>query len=179
MFVLLALGFLAAAPLVAPLAGHFARTAGLAEVRAQESWREVNAVLLRHAPQQFYGYNSTMTVWVPGKWRSPSGITRSGLVPTQPGMPAGAGVRIWVSRTGQPTGRRPMTTGLVGVRVAGVESIAVTCLAVVALLLAWLVRWLTDRRRMTCWEIEWACFGPRWSARHLAHLLLHIRINTI
>ncbi len=179
LFVLLALGFLVAAPVVAPMAGRFARTAGLAEVRSQQSWREVDAVLLRHAPRQFYGYNSELTIWVPGRWRAPSGVTRSGLVPTQPGMPAGADVRIWVSRAGQPTGRRPMTAGLVGVRVAAVESLAVTFLAVVALLLAWLVRWMTDRRRMTCWGIEWACFGPRWSARHLANLPLHIHINTI
>ncbi|HET9896088.1 MAG TPA: hypothetical protein VFQ44_14265 [Streptosporangiaceae bacterium] len=169
LWVMLVLGFLAAAPVVAPFAGHFARSAGLTEVKAQRSWREVDAVLLRRAPRQYYGYNSVMTVWVPGQWHAPSGGTRSGLVPTQSGMPAGANVPIWVNRSGQLTGKRPMTTGVVGVRVAAVESLAVTSLAVVTLLLAWLVRWIMDRRRLTYWGIEWACFGPRWSARHLRH----------
>ena len=181
LFVLLALAFAVAAPLIAPLAGHFARAAGQAEIRAQRSWREVNAVLLRHAPPEFYGYDSEMTVWVPGRWRTPSGAPRAGLVPTQAGMPAGAEVPIWVNRAGQLTGKRPMTPTVIGVRVAAVESVAVTCLAVLALLLAWLVRWLTDRRRMAWWGIEWACFGPRWSARHLPYIsfTLYIQINTI
>src|SRR5262249_24804000 len=144
LWVMLVLGFLVAAPVVAPFAGHFAKAVGLAEVKAQRSWREVDAVLLRRAPRQYYGYNSVMTVWVPGQWRDPSGDTRSGLVPTHSGMPAGAHVPVWVNRSGQLTGQRPMTAGLVGVRVVAVEALAVTCLAVVTLLLAWLVRWITD-----------------------------------
>lgn len=167
MWVLLAISFFVAAPIVAPMAGQAARTANLTEVRSQASWREVSAVLIRQAPQQFDGYNSQMTVWVPGRWRAPSsGASRTGLVPAAPGTPAGSVVRIWVDSAGQLTGRRPLTSSVVGVRVAAVESLAATALAVLALALAWLVRWVSDRRRMTYWAIEWACFGPRWSARH-------------
>jgi hypothetical protein len=166
MWLLLAVAFLVAAPILAPMAGHAARSAGQTEVRTQSSWREVNAVLVRHAPQQFYGYNSQMTVWVPGRWHAPSGGDKTGLVPAKPGTPAGTAVKIWVNGAGQMTGRQPLTSSVVGVRVAAVESLAVSLLAVLALLLAWLVRWVTDRRRMTYWAIEWACFGPRWSARH-------------
>ena len=48
-----------------------------------------------------------------------------------------------------------------------IEVLTVAALAIIALLLAAFVRWLTNRRRMTYWAVEWDCFGPRWSARHL------------
>lgn len=165
LWMLLAVAFLIAVPIVTPMAGQAARSAGLSEVRTQRSWREVSAVLVRRAPAQFYGYNSQMTVWVPGRWRAPSGARRTGLVPAQPDTAPGSVVKIWVNRDGQMTGKRPLSSSAVGVRVAAVESLAATLLAVLALLLAWLVRWCSDRRRMTYWGIEWACFGPRWSTR--------------
>ena len=166
LWILLGIAFFVLVPIVAPLAGHAARSAGLTEVKVQSSWREVNATLARRAPPQFYGYNSQMTVWVPGHWRAPSGAERTGLLPAKPSTPAGSHVKIWVDRAGQMTGRRPLTAGGLGVRIAVIESLAASALAVALLMLAWLVRWISDRRRMAYWGIEWACFGPRWSARH-------------
>ncbi len=168
LWVILVLVFFSAAPVIVTFAGHVASTESRAQLRAERSWRQVDAVLLRRAPGRLYGYSSAMTVWAEGRWHAPEGGTRSGLVPAEPAARPGTVVRIWVNRAGQLTGRRPLTAGTVTVRIVAFEVLAVTVLAVVALLLAWSVRWLTDKRRLTYWEIEWACFGPRWSARHLA-----------
>jgi hypothetical protein len=159
------LGFLIAAPLIAPATAHQARVAGLREVRQEASWRQVDAVLLRSAPPQYYGYGSMMSHWVPGRWRAPSGVTRRGMVPARSGEQAGTKVSIWVDWNGRMTDRQPMTAGMVQVRtvLTGIGSVA--ALAVALVVLAGSIRILLNRRRMTYWGIEWACFGPRWSAR--------------
>jgi hypothetical protein len=166
-WILLALGVLAAAPNIMPMVGHVVRADSLAEVRLESSWREVNAVLLRHAPPQPYGYSANGTVWVSGRWRAPSGRPRVGLVPTEANAPAGTQVKVWVTKGGRLTGTHPLTAGLVGARVVGSEMLVVLGLALTALILGGLLRWLLNRRRMACWGSEWACFGPRWSSRRL------------
>jgi hypothetical protein len=161
----LAVAFLVGAPLLAPAAGRLASAAGMREVHQESAWRQVNAVLLRSAPPQFYGYGAMATYWVPGRWRAPSGAARTGLVPTRTGAPSGSVVSMWVNWAGQPTGRQPMTTGLVKVRAILIEFVAVAGLGVLLILAAGLIRCLTNKRRITCWAMEWACFGPRWTAR--------------
>jgi hypothetical protein len=162
---LLALAFLICAPLLAPAIGHLSQAAGLRQVQHEASWRQVNAVLLRPAPRQFYGYGSPATNWVTGRWRAPSGASRVGQVPARIGVPAGTKLRIWVNRAGRPTGRRPMTITMVEVRSVLLAIGSVVGLAVALLLLTGLVRVTLNRRRMACWGIEWACFGPRWTTR--------------
>lgn len=159
------LAFFACAPLLVPMVGRVARDDSLNQVRQERSWHEVNAVLLRHAPNQVYGYNTTGTVWVSGRWRAPSGAARSGMVPTSAGAPAGTVVKVWVDKSGQLTGGHPLTVGDVGGQVLGIEVLLVVGLAVAAAALAGLARWLANRRRMAYWRAEWACFGPRWSTR--------------
>ena len=163
--VLLAVAFFIAAPLLAPVVGHLTQVSGMRQVRQQDSWRQVNAVLLRPAPQQVYGYGATTTYWVPARWRAPDGAVRTGQVPVRGGIAAGAVTPIWVTRSGRATGRLPMTAGLVRVRTAFAEFLSVTALATVALVLAGLLRMLLDRRRIAQWGMEWASFGPRWTAR--------------
>jgi hypothetical protein len=159
--------FFAAVPLVVPLAGHVAWANGMTQVKAEQSWQRVDAVLLRHAPDQMYGYNTAGTVWVSGRWRTPGGGVKHGLVPTMVGAPAGTVVPVWINRAGQLTGTRPLTYGGVTSRVVAIEVLAGVALAVAALLAAGLIRWLTNRRRMANWGFEWACIGPRWSTRRL------------
>jgi hypothetical protein len=160
-----ALGFLIAAPLVAPATAHLTQVAGLRQVQQEASWRQVSAVLLRSSPPRFYGYGAMTSYLVAGRWQAPSGATRTGMVPTGTGEPAGARISIWVDWNGRMTGRRPMTASMVRVRTAltGIGSVVGLGAALVAL--AGLVRLLLNRRRMTYWGIEWACFGPRWSTR--------------
>jgi hypothetical protein len=167
-WILIAAGFVVAAMMLAPMAGRAAQSVSSGQVRHERSWREVHAVLLKRAPDPPYDYNSTEAVWVRGRWRAPAGRVIVGMIPTTPGTPAGAVVPIWVDHDGRLTGRQPLTADLVSARIVAIEVLAVSGLAAIALLLAVGVRWLANRRRMTCWAIEWACFGPRWSARHLA-----------
>ena len=163
---LLAVGFCVAAPLLAPVAGHLTEASGTRMVRQQSSWRQVGAVLLRSAPQEVYGEGTLTSYWVRARWQAPGGAVRTGRVPVRGGLAAGAVVPIWVNRAGRPTGRQPMTGDLVRVRTGFAEFLTVTALAALALLLAGLLRVLLDRRRLAQWGLEWACFGPRWSARH-------------
>jgi hypothetical protein len=163
--VMLLVAFLVLAPLLAPVAGHLATADGMRQVRQERSWREVRAVLLRSAPQDSYGYGSTASFWVPARWTAPDGTARSGLVPARAGIAAGGSERIWVNQAGQVTGRQPMTAQLVSFRAMLVKLGTAAGLLVLALALMSMLRAMLDRRRMTCWAIEWASFGPRWSAR--------------
>jgi hypothetical protein len=166
-WILLVAGFLTAAPMLAPMAGRAAQSTSSSQVRHERSWREVKARLLQRAPDHFNGYSSSEAVWVRGRWRSPAGRVMIGMIPAEPGTPAGTAVPIWVDHDGRLTGGQPLTAGLVSAQTVAVEVLAVAGLAIFALLLVAGVRWLTNRRRMTYWTIEWDCFGPRWSARHL------------
>jgi hypothetical protein len=161
----LVITFLVAAPLLAPVTGHAAAITGMRQVRQDRSWREVNAVLKVPAPQQFSGYGSLATFWVPARWTMPSGQVRSGQVPTKAGTRAGAKVSIWVTAAGAVTGRRPMTAGMVRVRTLLVQYLTVAGLGLTLLLFGFLLRVLLNRRRMSYWAMEWACFGPRWTTR--------------
>lgn len=169
-FGLLAIGFAVAVPLLVPLAGRAAWTSSIRLVRAEQSWRQVDAVLQTRAPARLQGYDTAATLWEPARWRAPSGAMRSGLVPVEPGTPAGATTMIWVTDAGRYTGVAPLTTGLVTFRIVTIEVLAASGLAALALLAGVGVRWAGNRRRMAYWAIEWACFGPRWSARHRPRL---------
>jgi len=162
---ILALAFFASVPLLVPMVGRVATIDGLNQVRQEQSWRAVNAVLVKHAPEQVYGYNATGTVWATARWRGPSGPVRFGLVPTVVGAAAGTVVRVWVDHAGRLTGGPPVNAGHVESQVLSLEIVLAIGLAVTAFLLAGLVRWLTNKRRMAYWRIEWACIGPRWSTR--------------
>jgi hypothetical protein len=162
---ILVLAFLVAAPLLAPAAGQLTEASGLRQVHQEASWHQVDAELTRSAPPQYYGYGSMATFWVAARWRTPSGATREGVVPTRTGTQVGTKVSIWVDGAGRATGRRPMTVGMVKIRTVLAEFLTVTGVALALLALGGLVRMLLNRRRMAYWGIEWACFGPRWSTR--------------
>jgi hypothetical protein len=161
----LVLAFVIAAPMLAPAVGKLTDVSGMREVHAEQSWRQVDAIVVRSAPQQFDGYGAAATVWLRGRWQAPSGAIRYGLVPTQAGAQKGTAVPIWVDRRGQITGRHPLTADLVTLRVVVLEMLTLLGLAAAMLVLAWLVRWMLDRRRMAYWGIEWTYFGPRWTSR--------------
>lgn len=165
MWIILVLAFFALGPVVVPLAGQAARAGAMAQVKQDQSWHRVSAVLLRHAPSQIYGYNTSATVWVKGRWRAPGGDTEYGLVPTALGAPSGTVVRIWLDQNGQVTQSHPLTAGGVGARVAAIKVLADIGLAAALLVLAGLIRWFANKRRLAYWSCEWASIGPRWSTR--------------
>lgn len=163
--IMLAVSFLVVAPLLVGLTGRLVRAGAMEQVRQEQAWREVGAVLLRSAPQQLLGFGSMTSYWLPARWVAPDGAVRTGPVPVRPGSRAGDSVPIWVNPAGRMTGRAPLSTGLVTVRTALAEFGTAIGLALVALALAGLLRVLMDRRRMAYWAMEWACFGPRWTTR--------------
>jgi hypothetical protein len=160
--------FLVAVLIGAPLFGIAAFTwagrAGAAEQRAERSWREVPAVLLRsvQAPDSFagvFGYS-----WVPARWTAPNGQVRRGDIPVEVGLAAGRKVLLWVDAAGRPTDP-PLTHRAVMARAATAAAVATAVLLIALSCLALIVRWLLDRRRLADWELAWAIVGPQWTKR--------------
>jgi len=162
---LLLLVFLVGAPLLAISVYGWAGRVGAAELRAERSWHEVSAVLLKSAPTPnsfangLFGYS-----WVPARWVAPSGQARFGNIPAEVGMAVGRKVLIWVDGAGRPTDA-PLTQRAVRARAATVAAIATMALLIAVSVLAWAGRSLLDRRRLTDWELAWAIVGPEWTKR--------------
>ena len=152
-------------PLVAIAAYGWAGRIGAAEQRAERSWREVPAVLLKSvpAPNSFasglFGY-----AWVPARWAAPNGRPRFGNIAVDVGVSAGRTVPIWVNAAGRPTDP-PLTQRAVQARSATVAAVATLALVIALSLLAWAGRKLLDRRRLADWELAWAIVGPKWTKR--------------
>ncbi len=161
----LLLVFLVGAPLLAITAYGWAGRVGAAEQRAERSWREVPAVLLKSVPAPnslasgLFGYS-----WVPARWVAPNGQDRSGNIAVDVGMAAGRTVPIWVDAAGRPTDA-PLTHRAVQARAATVAAVATLALVIVLSFLAWAGRTLLDRRRLADWELAWAIVGPKWTRR--------------
>jgi hypothetical protein len=161
----LLLVFLIGAPLLSIAAFGWAGRAGAAEQRAERSWREVPAVLLKsvRVPDSLasglFGYS-----WVPARWTAPDGRPRSGNIPVEVGMAAGRTVPIWVDAAGRPTDA-PLTHRAVLARAATAAAVATVALLIVLSVLAWAGRKLLDRRRLADWELAWAVVGPQWTKR--------------
>jgi hypothetical protein len=160
--------FLAGAPLSSVEVGRWVQHGGLLEQRAQQSWHQVPAVLLKTAPTQRPVYlraSWDADVMVPARWTGPGGRQLTGKVPVAPGTRAGRTLQVWVNRSGQPTGS-PLPHSELVRRVIGAEALAPVGLAVLLLTLGGLVRWLIDRRRLAAWGAGWAYIGPRWTRHH-------------
>jgi hypothetical protein len=161
----LLLVFLAGAPLLAITAYGWAGRAGFAELRAEQSWRKVPAVLLKSVPvpnsfaSGLFGY-----AWVPARWVAPNGQARSGNIPVEVGISAGRAVRIWVDAAGRPT-NAPLSRRAVLARAAIAATGATLSLLFVWSFLAWAGQKLLDRRRLADWELAWAIVGPKWTKR--------------
>jgi len=161
----LLLAFLVGAPLLAIAAYGWAGRVGAAEQRAERSWREVPAVLLRSVPVPdsfaggVFGYS-----WVPARWTAPNGKVRSGDIPVEVGLTAGRKVRLWVDAAGTPTDV-PLTHRAIVARAGTAAAVATVALLIALSSLALIVRWLLDRRRLTDWELAWAIVGPQWTKR--------------
>lgn len=102
-------------------------------------------------------------------WRLSDGSARSGLLTTDvvPGIygePAGAVVRLWLGRSGDPAPPPQGAAGMaVGATMAGL-GIIVAAAAVLGFCYRLCQRGL-DRRRLANWSSAWAVTGPRWTSR--------------
>jgi hypothetical protein len=157
--------FLIGAPLLSMAAAGWAGRVGAVEQRAQRTWHEVSAVLLRGAPvpAMFAGGLDSGT-WVPAKWKAPDGRVRTGQIDVTGGMAAGQEVAIWVDPTGVPTGP-PLTGRAVVARTVLAAAGAPIALGIVLAFLAGVGRWVFDQRRLAGWDAGWASVGPHWTKR--------------
>ncbi|MGB3438689.1 MAG: hypothetical protein WBA97_08030 [Actinophytocola sp.] len=142
--------------------------AGLSERREQQlrDRYETVAVLTEDAPKVTADADGTAggRSAVPARWELPDGTARTGVVPADHGLDAGAGVTIWLDRTGSPVSA-PMSTSD-----ARVTSTVVAVCGWLASggLLALACRGLhvaLDRRRFRAWQVEWARVEPGWHDR--------------
>jgi hypothetical protein len=155
--------FLIGAPVLVAGAGHWARAAGMRALRTQATWSQVPATVPGAAPNQsdqFPGELDTVLLW--GRWTAPDGQPRSGLIATSPAAAVGGTARIWVSRSGSPTGAPRGRSELLGwTPIAEVGAALV--LALLFFLAVRLQRWLFERSRLACWHKAWRAQGPRWT----------------
>ncbi|HTT53797.1 MAG TPA: hypothetical protein VMH35_20575 [Streptosporangiaceae bacterium] len=153
----LCLAFLAAAPLAALTVGHLSYRVASATVHAEQSWRQVPAVLLATAQNVPAGT-------VRARWRAPDGARRAGPILVPPGAKAGSTVPVWVDQAGRLTG-----TPLEGSVTAQAGLAAVTAVALLGLLV-WggglLLHGLLEQRRLAAWDADWQITEPEWTAGH-------------
>lgn len=159
--------FLVGAPLSWFAAGRWAEQGVVREQHAQQSWRQVAAVLLEAAPAepQFeFGLPWNPAVMVLAHWMGPDGKDQIGQIPVKAGSWVGRTVQVWVDTLGRPTGP-PLPASVLAERVTSAKTLAPATLALLLLGLGWLVRRVMNRRRLAAWEADWALTGPRWTRR--------------
>ena len=99
----------------------------------------------------------SQTTAVRATWRLPKGTQRSDAS-------AGASVRVWLDRSGQPVASPPSPSGMIAL--ALFAGITVTAGAALAVILCYLLcRIVLDRHRLARWESAWAAVGPQWTSR--------------
>ncbi len=156
--------FLIGAPVLVAGAGHLARAAGLRALRTQATWSQVSATVPRAAPNQSESSWQLDTVLLQARWTAPDGQSRSGLITTSPGVVVGNTTRIWVSRSGSPTGAPRERSELLGWTPIAEVGTAIV-LALMFFLAVRLQRWLFARSRLACWHKAWRAQGPRWTGQ--------------
>jgi hypothetical protein len=159
--------FLVGAPLSWFAAGRWVEQGVVREQHAQQSWRQVAAVLLEAAPAepQFeFGLPWNPAVMVLAHWMGPDGKDQIGQIPVKAGSLVGRTVQVWVDTLGRPTGP-PLPASVLAERVTSAKTLAPATLALLLLGLGWLVRRVMNRRRLAAWEADWALTGPRWTRR--------------
>ena len=155
--------FLIGAPVLVAGAGHWARAAGMRALRTQATWSQVSATVPRAAPNQSDQFPGELdTVLTRVRWTAPDGQPRSGLIATSPGDVVGNTARIWVSRSGSPTGAPRGRSELLGWTPIAEVGVALV-LALLFFLAVRLQRWLFERSRLACWHKAWRAQGPRWT----------------
>jgi hypothetical protein len=155
--------FLAAAPFVSRACYASAHSMAERVQRAQRTWRQVPAVLLKPAPGEMAstGFGAYFPL-TSARWTSPAGNAVTGEVPVRPDAPAGTTVRVWVTREGQLTAP-PLQDPQVSGAAQSAAALGVLTLVATLALVGGLVRRALDKQRMARWESAWLATGPRWT----------------
>lgn len=148
MVLLVIVGYVPIAMVMAGFAGHWAREAG---VRAQHAPRprQVAAVVVTAAQAT----KPAAAVWVPARW-TVGNRTHTGEVPVPYGTPAGAVMRIWVDRSGQ-VARPPLTIAQVNDQVLTAQVVTAVLTAESLALSLYGLCWYLNRRRLAQWDADW------------------------
>ncbi len=158
---ILAVVFLAGAPLVAAAAWHAAYRAAVHTAHARQSWHRAPAVLLASAPSS---WGSKYGTSVPARWAAPDGTRHTGTVPVPWGVKAGSTVMVWVDASGRAASLPLRPPGAeVQAALAAVAALAAAGLLVVCAGL--LGHGVLGRRRMAAWDSDWQVTEPRWTRR--------------
>jgi len=150
----LSVTFLVAAPLVAQVGGDLGYRAAVRTAQADQSWRQVPAVLLATARQ-------AVDASAPARWQAPDGSRRTGTIFVPAGAQAGRTVKLWVDPAGRPTGP-PFRGSPRGQAILGAV-LAVMVLGWALGCAAALSHGLLGRRRLAAWESDWQLTEPQWT----------------
>ena len=156
----LAAAFVIAAVAAVSFAGHLYRSEHAEAARL----RPAAAALSQPGP-----LDAASVAETGARWRLPNGTQRSGALtavtaPAIYGAPAGASVRIWLDRSGQPVAPPPSPIDMILTALLAAVTTAAGA-AVVLILCYYLCRLLLDRHRLARWESAWAATGPQWTSR--------------
>jgi len=154
--------FLLTLPLAAWL-GARSHALGQQVIRVQLATRQPTVAMLTNgAPAASLvapGGAATPAGLVPARWSAPDGTRRSGYLRVAAGTPAGAGVPIWVDRSGRVV-NPPRTSGQVARSAVGTGIRTAAAGALLPLLSLAVLRRRLDRSRMRAWDTEWAAVAP-------------------
>ena len=158
------IAFLVAAPLLAIFGVRIAAAGAAREMRAETSWKPVQAVLTQSAGAGLIGLDGQWdTSWVRARWTAPDGTSHRGLIAVALNARAGQPLQVWVTHAGQLTQPR-LTRGAVVEREIVAAAAGPAALAALLSITACAVRVVANRRRMAGWTKAWEAIGPRWSS---------------
>jgi hypothetical protein len=160
--VLLAVLFLAGAPLAALAAGAgMHAVAQRAELAQRASHLRVTATIEAVTGA---GSGGNLTTDVEAKWTAPNGKQKQQPMAVAIGYAPGETLQVFTTPDGQlttpPMGETQVQSLTELARVAGVAG-----LAIVVALSGVLARWWLNRRRLAAWDADWRATGPRWTTR--------------
>jgi hypothetical protein len=161
--ILLAVLFLAGAPLCALAAGGAMHSAAQRAANAQLASRYlVTAKIVTATGKPASG--GSLTTEVLAEWTMPDGTVVNTEMAVPIGITPGDHVKLWSTHDGrlttQPIAESQVTSLTDLAAVAGV-----TALAMLVSLAGVLARWWLNRRRIAAWDADWRSTGPRWTTR--------------
>ena len=157
----LTVAFLAGVPVAAIAGQHIAYGVGARALQAQRSWRQAPAVLLADAPVSLFATARA-------RWNAPDGTVRTGPIPAPPAARSGSTVKVWLDKSGNPTGAPSLRLSQVRRQAVLAAVLAPVVLVEVLLGVAWMLHLALDRRRLAAWDTEWQVAEPQWTKRRSA-----------
>jgi hypothetical protein len=152
----LVVAFLVGAPVAALMARSLTWHGASHAAGAEQSWRQVPAVLLASAPR-------SGEATVQAAWDAPDGTRHRGAIMVTPGTRAGRRVPVWVDSSGQLTGRPPLQAWQARAQAMLAAVLAPAVLLVLLLCTGQLVHFELTYRRLAAWDADWRMTGPQWS----------------